>query len=103
MVSSYSDYVRYVILLKPKVEKKLTENIIRKHVEYLKKLDEQGVLILCGPFKEGKGGMLIVNSKSFQEAKSIAEADPFVKNNFETYELRTWELSCKENNHLGMG
>ena len=44
-----------------------------------------------------------MKTNSFEEAKKVAESDPFVKEGYETYELRTWELSCKENNHMGMG
>ena len=94
-------YISYVILINR--QKDYSIDVIKKHVEHLKKLDENGQLLLCGPFKDYDGGMVIIKAKSFEEAKTIAESDPFIAKGFSTYELRTLELSNKENNHLGMG
>lgn len=102
MSENGNEFTRYVILLSH-ADKPMTELIIRAHVEHLKRLDDGGQLVLCGPFKGYKGGMVIIRADSYDAARKIAEADPFVKEGVESYELRTWELSCKENNHLGMG
>ena len=96
-----SKYISYVILINR--QKDYSIDVIKKHVEHLKKLDENSQLLLCGPFKDYDGGMVIIKAKSFEEAKTIAESDPFIAKGFSTYELRTLELSNKENNHLGMG
>ncbi|OIO06249.1 MAG: hypothetical protein AUJ52_12595 [Elusimicrobia bacterium CG1_02_63_36] len=96
------EFTRFVILLSH-AGKPMTEAVIRAHVAHLKRLNDEGRLVLCGPFKDFKGGMVVVKADSYEEAKAIAEADPFVKEGVETYELRTWELSCRENNHMGMG
>lgn len=96
-----SKYTRYVILINRK--KDYTIDVINKHVEHLKRLDENGQLVLCGPFKDYDGGIMIIKAKSFEEDKTIAESDSFIVKGFSTYELRTLELSNKENNHMGMG
>ncbi|MBI5239331.1 MAG: flavin reductase [Elusimicrobia bacterium] len=95
-------WTRYVISL-TRTDKPMTGAAVRRHVAHLKKLDRQGRLELCGPFKDGKGGMAIIRAGSLEEAKAIAESDPFIKEGLETYALREWELSCEENNHMGMG
>lgn len=41
-------------------QKPLNEEIISSHVEYLRGLETQGELILCGPFTDYPGGMVIV-------------------------------------------
>ncbi|WP_368858143.1 hypothetical protein [Paenibacillus oleatilyticus] len=46
---------------------------------------------------------MIIRASCYEEARSIAESDPFVSTGTESYELRTWQLSCEENNHLGAG
>lgn len=102
MTETDAGFLRYVILLSH-AGKPMTEALIRAHVEHLKKLDAERRLVLCGPFKDHPGGMVVVKAASKEEARAVAEADPFVKEGVETYELRTWELSCAENNHLGMG
>ena len=96
-----SKYTRYVILINRK--KDYTIDVIKKHVEHLKRLDKNGKLVLCGPFQDYNGGIMIIKAKSFEEDKTIAESDPFIVKGFSTYELRTLELSNKENNHMGMG
>jgi len=83
--------------------KKITEELIKSHVAHLKELDKKGQLVLCGPFLDYKGGMVIVKASSYDEAKEIAESDPFVREGVETYEIRSMEISCEENNHLGIG
>ena len=100
-MSDNSKYIRYVYLINR--EKDYTIEIIKKHVEHLKQLEKNDQLVLCGPFKDYPGGMVIIIAESYAEAKSIAESDPLITEEFITYELRTWELSNEENNHLGMG
>lgn len=97
-----NDFTRYVILLSHKDPAKKSEALIRAHVQFLKELEKHEKLILCGPFSDYDGGMIILKVKKYEEAKAIAESDPFVKSGYEAYELRTWELSCKENNHMGI-
>ncbi|XOK64620.1 YciI family protein [Paenibacillus elgii] len=96
-------FTRYVILLSLNPGKKLTEELIRKHIAFQRKLEKNGQLELCGPFSDYQGGMMIIRASCYEEARSIAESDPFVSTGTESYELRTWQLSCEENNHLGAG
>jgi uncharacterized protein YciI len=102
IVTASEKFIRYCILLSH-TGKPITESLIRAHVAHLKKLDHDGKLELCGPFKDFKGGMVLVRARDYQEAAAIASSDPFVVEGVETFELRTLELSCEENNHLGMG
>lgn len=96
-------FTRYVILLSLNPSRSLTKELVQGHVAHLRELDAQGKLVLCGPFADYKGGMVIIKAASREEADSIARRDPFVSSGAESYELRTWELSCEENNHLGAG
>jgi len=94
---------RYVIFLDQIKGVKTTENHIRDHVQFLKQLEENGRLVLCGPFIDHKGGMVIIRADSLEEARQVAHSDPFVKSGVRNCEIRSWQLSCEENNHLGMG
>ncbi len=94
-------YLRYVILLSHTGKKPMSEAMVRAHVAHLKSLGEK--YVLGGPFKDYKGGMYVIQAASIEAAKKIAEADPFVQEEIESYEIRTWELSNAENNHMGMG
>ena len=93
-------FIRFVILISR--QKDYSIDIIKKHVEYLKQLDDEGQLVMCGPFQDYDGGIVIIRAESIKEAKEIAESDPFISQGFSTYELRTLELSNAENNHMGI-
>lgn len=95
--------VKYVILLSMNPGRSFNEELIRSHVAYLRELQSMGKLVMCGPFVDVPGGMLIIQAADLEEAKALAERDPFVKSGTENYELRAWEISCEANNHLGMG
>ena len=96
------EFTRYVIALRRKPECHLTPELIKQHVAHLKRLDERGQLVLCGPFADGAGGMVIIKAESLEAAVAVAEADPFVSSGMESYEVRTWYLSCRENKHMGV-
>lgn len=94
---------RYVYLLSHARPERFDEALVRAHVAHLARLEDQGKLELCGPFPDHDGGMVILRCVSEEEARAIAEADPFVRSGAESYELRKLEVSCRDNNHLGMG
>ncbi len=97
------NFMKYVILLSMNPGKSFNEDLIRSHVAYLRELQTMGKLVMCGPFAHFPGGMVIIEAADLEEARALAERDPFVKSGTENYELRAWEISCEENNHLGMG
>ena len=87
----------YVYLMANK--KTLSLEIVKKHVQYLKKLDDSGKLILCGSFTDHDGGIVILEYKNIEEARAIAESDPFIEKGYKTFELRTLSIANKENNY----
>lgn len=97
------DFVRYVILLTRRPGVAVTEALIRAHVAHLKQLEAAGRLVLCGPFADGSDGMAVIRAGSLEEARAIAMADPFVVEGARNCEVRTWQLSCEANNHMGFG
>lgn len=88
----------YVYLMKNL--KPLNEELIKSHVEHLKELKRQGKLILCGPFKDYPGGIVIFMAEDLEEATKIAKADPFISSGFKSFEIRTLEPANDDNNYL---
>lgn len=80
--------------------KALNEQIIKDHVEHLKKLKKQGKLVLCGPFTDYPGGMVVFLAENLLEATNIAKSDPFIASGYKSFEIRTLELANEENNYL---
>lgn len=89
----------YVILLHY-TENKMSRELVEAHVTYLRQLESDGRLVLCGPFAENWGGMVIVRASSIEEAKQISAQDPFVTSGFRRPEVLTWHLANSENNYL---
>ena len=88
----------YVYLMKN--QKPLNSDIIKSHVEHLRKLNKQCKLVLCGPFTDYPGGMVILSAKDIQEATDLATSDPFIASGCKSYELRSLEPANEENNYL---
>ena len=89
--------MNYIYLMKN--IKQLSIEVVKKHVEYIKNLDNIGKLVLCGPFTDYEGGIVILKSCDINEAKLIADEDPFIKEDYKTYELITLSVANKENNY----
>jgi uncharacterized protein len=81
-------------------QKSVNSDIVKSHVEYLKKLNRIGKLVLCGPFLDYPGGMVIICAEDLIEATNIAKCDPLIDSGCKTFEIRTLELANEENNYL---
>ena len=95
--------VLYVMFIKRgKTYNKINGEMVRKHVDYIRNLDDNGKLELCGAFKgyPGVAGMLVLKVPSHEEAEDICKSEPFVAEGYATYELRTFRAGNRDNNYL---
>lgn len=93
----------YVMIIKKgKSFNKVTKAVITRHVENLRKLDDDGKLELCGPFKgyPGVAGMVIFKTKSYEEAEALCKMEPLVAEGYATYTLAALQIADKENDYL---
>lgn len=88
----------YLYLMTNKNE--LTEQLIKDLFEHLKQLDAEDKLVLCGPFHDYPGSMVVFNADNYGQAILIAESDPFIHSGCKTYELRSLEVANKDNQYL---
>lgn len=92
------DYERKMILLAHyaaflHMEKpELNQTYRPDHLEYLENLKGQGKVFLKGPFTDGAGGLVIYSADSIEEAKQLAENDPYVKHGVRRLELHEWRI-----------
>ena len=87
----------YLILLENK--QPLNIDAIQRHVVHLKALDEEGKLFACGPFTDYPGGMVLIKAGSIEEADRIAQRDPFIKEGYKGYSIRTVDWANRDNNY----
>lgn len=93
----------YVMTIKKsKTYNRVTKAVITEHVENLRRLDAEGKIELCGPFKgyPGVAGMVIFKTETYEEAKALCQQEPLVTGGFATYALASLQVACKENNYL---
>ena len=93
----------YVMLIKRgKTYNKINKAMVVKHIDNIKKLDDNGKLVLAGATKgyPGVAGMIIFNAESFEEAETICKSEPFVIEGYATYKLFSMRIGNKENNYL---
>ncbi|RRK34854.1 hypothetical protein EBB54_28580 [Schaedlerella arabinosiphila] len=93
----------YVMTIKKaKTYNKVTKAVITRHVENLRKLDAEGKIELCGPFKgyPGVAGMVIFKTQSYEEAEALCKQEPLVAEGYASYILAALQVADKDNNYL---
>ena len=68
------DFIRYVYLMSHRPGGRGTPELVKGHIAHLRRLDEQGRLVMCGPFKDYKGGMVVVKAESLDAARQMGYA-----------------------------
>ncbi len=62
------------------------------HLEYLDRLQKQDQLLCAGPFTDKAGSLVIIEAESMEQAKSIANGDPYVTHGiFERVEIHPFK------------
>ena len=81
---------------------KMTKEVVRRHVENIRSLDDEGKIELVGAFKgyPGVAGMVIFKTESYEEAEALCKREPLVVEGYATYKLRNLQVANKDNNYL---
>jgi uncharacterized protein YciI len=68
--------------------------LLADHLEYMIGLERDGKLLASGPLDFGKSrdGLTILRVASAEEAREIANKDPFVKNGVRSFTIREWTV-----------
>ncbi len=80
----YAAFIEYA-------NQEIIANIRPAHREYLGTLKENGQLAASGPFTDDSGALIIYETETEDEARSLIENDPFSKAGvFSSYTLKPW-------------
>lgn len=93
----------YVSVLEKKENyRKVTGAVVREHVEYLRQLDEEGKMYLCGASKgyPGVAGMIFLYAENLKQAKELCKQEPMYVHGFVKHNVSTFCPANKENNYL---
>ena len=72
--------------------------VLNEHLAYQRKLEMEGKLFAAGPLLREDGemagiGLIIVKAESLDEAKKIANQDPFHQSGLRTYKIWPWKIN----------
>ena len=96
---------KYVVILEDEQQNELSQDLLEGHVNHLRHLCSQGIVLLCGPLKEhdcfcGKG-CLIFQANSREEVEKYVLKDPFIVHKwYKSYRIYEWVEANDSNNYL---
>ena len=61
------------------------------HFNYMTSLKKLGKLVIAGRFADGGGGGYILKAENVDEAKALADGDPYHSSGARSYTIREWE------------
>jgi hypothetical protein len=87
----------YVLMSKPVVPPDQLKPFLMAHLDYMIGLEKRGLVFASGPLADGEGppsghGLTVLRTASAEEARALAEADPFFVNGLRTFELKEWTV-----------
>lgn len=87
----------YVVLSKPAVAPDKLQPFLSAHLEYMIGLERHGHVFASGPLADGAGpptgaGLTVLRARDLNEARILAEGDPFFVNGLRTFELKEWTV-----------
>ena len=65
-------------------------DVRKKHLNFLRESGQKGKLLMAGRFADLKGALILWRVDSIDEARGIAEKDPYAVEGLATYDLREW-------------
>lgn len=91
----------YLVLFANKQTPCLTEQLLQAHIAFLKKLQTEGHLLICGPFTDNQHALFILLANSVHAAEEIIKSDPFIQANYyQHYAIHEFLAAGEENNWL---
>jgi uncharacterized protein YciI len=88
----------YAVISQPSPTPEKLMPLLPAHLEYMIALEKRGLVFASGPLSDGGAGppngagLTILRAASAQEARALAEADPFVTHGLRTFALKEWTI-----------
>ena len=81
----------YIVMSNLVVEREKTASHRNDHLTYLTELKNIGNLKMAGKFPDGSGGLYILSTESYNQAKDLAMADPYHSLGLRKFTIKEWE------------
>jgi uncharacterized protein len=89
----------YAVDVMPVEHAVMTPDVIAKHTAYLRELDNEGKLVLGGPFADDPRALLVLNCADKAVAEAIMNVDPLIVSGVSTFRVHTWLIGNADNNY----
>lgn len=88
--------MKYFAAFLPMRDLEKSQELRPAHMEFLSQTEREGKIFARGRFSDGAGGLVIYRAASLEEARKIAESDPYVKSGARSLEFHEWEMKVPE-------
>jgi uncharacterized protein len=65
------------------------------HMQFLQKMLDEGHIYARGRFPDGTGGLTIFEAESLDDARKLAESDPYVREGGRRLEIHEWAMKLR--------
>jgi uncharacterized protein YciI len=65
---------------------------IERHIGYLRRLFDEGRMVMGGPFLDDAGGLALIEADDMEEASTFAYDDPTVREGLLSVEVHPWRV-----------
>ena len=77
------------------IQKDIRKKVINEHIQWIENLKRKGINIKSGFLvnelkQPGDGGLLMLDTETYQDAIEIIKNDPMIKNNIVEWKLNEW-------------
>ena len=81
---------------------KINQAMVDKHIAFIRKLDDEERLVLCGSTKgyPGVAGMIVFKAEDLNKAKALCQTEPFVAEGYASLKIFSLRVGNKANNYL---
>lgn len=91
----------FLVILNEKSNQRLDDKLLREHIEHLKSLTQKAHLLVCGPFSDDSGAMLVLQATDASTVEALIRADPFIQEKFYGgYSITEFYKADASNNYL---
>ena len=88
--------MKYFAAFLPMLDSEKSQTLRPDHLEYLAARRREGQIFAQGRFVDGSGGLVIYMAESFEEARRLAAADPYVIHGARRLEFHEWAMTLAE-------
>lgn len=87
----------YYVIIQDSIKDNITPEMMIPHVEFMRKLIEQKLVVIAGPFSDKRNGaMYVLEVENRNKAIELAEQDPAVKSGILKNDIRPYKMVFKK-------